>query len=165
MPRTVIIRKTWRCPVCDAEWDSSAYNTLPCPYCGQGVVRIETNPARCGTLTVMGYEDIEEEILERDEATYRTRGLAGINAQAAAIDAEGEFATPVAMARFITRRIDDMEQKIASLKLEAASGPTEPTFRPQGYFLRTPADITAYRSARRADIAAAIIVAMRSAKA
>ena len=73
MARTVIIRQTWRCPVCSSEWDTPLYNTLLCPHCSQGIVGRETDPARCGTLTVMGAEDIEIEIAETTVAQRLAR--------------------------------------------------------------------------------------------
>ena len=68
MPRTIFVRKTWRCPTCDAEWDSDVQDGKVCPYCGTGIVRQENDVTRCGTLTVMGVEDIEPEIEAADQA-------------------------------------------------------------------------------------------------
>lgn len=159
MPKTVIIRQTWRCPTCDSEWDSSILDGKTCSHCGQGVVRRETNPARCGTLSIMGEEEIDGEIEERTEATFRARRLAEVDTEIASLDAEGEFPTAVVRERRRAERKADVEQRIARLRQQEASDPTEPTFRPQGYFLATPADAATYRVRRQADIAAAIIAA------
>ena len=82
MPRTIIVRQTWRCPTCDSEWDSPVLDGQVCSYCNVGVVRREMNPARCGTLTVIGEEDIEEELLSiasPEKSAYRTKRLREMN--------------------------------------------------------------------------------------
>ena len=66
MPKTIVVRQTWRCPTCDSEWDTAILDGQICSRCEKGVVRRETDPTRCGTLTVMGEEDIESEIERED---------------------------------------------------------------------------------------------------
>lgn len=60
MPRTTIIRRTWHCTMCRYESDRlvGACSTLGCA----GAILEETDPLKCGSMTVIGIEDIEAEI-------------------------------------------------------------------------------------------------------
>ena len=73
MPKTIIIRQAWYCNTCRMDsgtnnaggWETGVETPVPCPRKGcHGVVTRETDPARCGILTVMGVEDIEDEIAQ-----------------------------------------------------------------------------------------------------
>ena|SRR3990167_3777271 len=60
MPKTIIVRQTYHCTDCRYESDVliGACTTTGC----RGDIYLETNPAKCGVLTVIGNEDIETEI-------------------------------------------------------------------------------------------------------
>jgi len=180
MPHTIIEIRTWSCPECGYTQDFEPthelmdlhFNNSPtcqlvncqeneCPSCALRGARLvpmrkETDPSKKMRMTVMGEEDIELEIEERTEETYRTRRLAEVASQVESMDTDGEFPTSIARDRFKARRETDVEEKIISLKDEAASDPNRPTFRPQGYFLTTPDSISNYRTKRLADISKAI---------
>jgi len=182
MPRTEIKIKTWGCDGCDYEQDfeqtqeniNKHFRFDPdfvkkgvviqpgeCPSCvltgelGHTLIPV-TSPEKQITLTIIGEEDIELEIEERVEETYRVHRLAENARHMESMDAKGEFPTSVARDRLQAQRDLDVEQDIISLKDEAASDPNGATFKPQGYFLTTPASISNYRTKRLADISKAI---------
>ena len=145
MPRTVIIRNTWRCSDCDFEWDIGGQDGCPEGDC-VGHVYQTSDVSRMGTLTVSGVEDIEVEILDRDQTLVRQANQDAINAQIATEDSLGEFPTEVNREYQRDLRLADLEVFIASEK-------------ENGFFLATDAEKDAYRTAREADITRAIAAA------
>lgn len=168
MPKTIIIRQTWYCNVCrvgknpgetdnQGGWQSGSATPTPCPRPGcTGMVTMETDPAKCGRLTVMGVEGIEPEIEERTEATHRARRIAEINQQADAMDADGGFATVRAKEKFIADRSEGVERSISGLKALPESPGDDPTYSSAGFFLKNALEVIAYRVRRQADIVRAI---------
>ena len=156
MPKTIIKKRTWGC-VCLWNTDNPAWEGRDCPSCGKvrGVQR-ETNPARMGTLTIIGVEDVDEEVQERTEDTHRARRFAQGDAEIARREAAGEFPTLAAKELALTNYRSAVERNIARLKQQEATGQNGPTFRPAGYFLTTLAEVVAYRTARQGNITAAI---------
>lgn len=152
MPKTIIIRRTWRCQVCyqagcwRCQWGDDALNGQKCPHCGVGVVVEETDPNKCGTLIVKGEEDIEPEIMERTESNFRSKRQDAVSSQADKMDLDGDFPTATAKSRFIAQRHEEVENTIQLL-------------RAKGYFLDTPTQISAYRAQRVTDIQKAIAAA------
>ena len=119
MPRTVMFRQTWGCPSCRSTLDrdpaleatqqdwATEHKAQPaavglCPYCWTGLSRATpgtaqqmrrlTNPAQMGTITVIGPEDVENEIgrmtfptpTGENAAAYRARRLGDITRAIAA---------------------------------------------------------------------------------
>ena len=115
MPRTVIIRNTWRCSECDSEWGFEIEGSCTQSGCG-GNISQTTDVARMGRLTVMGVEDIEVEILDRDEALIRKANQDAINAQIATADSHGEFPTEINRQYHLYLRLSDLEVFIAEEK-------------------------------------------------
>ena len=101
-----------------------------------------------GTMTIIGEEDIEIEIAERDETTHRTKRQAETEEQLEGRDARGEFATTTAKDIARQNSHADIERNILSLDLA-------------GYFLKTPEQVSVYRAKRVADISAAITEARK----
>lgn len=62
MPKTIIVRQTYHCTDCRYESDVLV-GACPTKGC-RGDIYLETDPKKCGTLTVIGDEDIEAEIAE-----------------------------------------------------------------------------------------------------
>ena len=145
MPKTIIIRNTWRCSECDSEWGSEIEGSCTQGGCG-GNISQTTDVARMGRITVMGVEDIEVEILDRDETLMRQANQDAINAQIAIADSHGEFPTEINREYQRDLRLADLEVFIAEQKAK-------------GYFLATDEEKTAYRTAREADIVLAIAAA------
>ena len=98
MPKTIIIRQTWHCTGCGYEADRliGACRTVGC----SGTMYLESNPAKCGSMTVIGPEDVEDEIAAVNsgrasraqpalsataENQYRTQRIAEMNAAIVAI--------------------------------------------------------------------------------
>jgi len=81
MSRTTICRRTWHCTGCRYESDQlvGTCSTLACV----GEIYEETDPARCGSMTVIGPEDIENEVTAI-QAARAARGQAELPAQAVA---------------------------------------------------------------------------------
>jgi len=182
MPRTEIKIKTWGCDGCnysqdfeqtqenidrhfrfDLEFVNKGVIIQPggCPSCAlKGEVGHKLLPVisteKQMTLIVTGEEDIELEIEERIEETYRVHRLAEVARYIESMDVNGEFPTSVAKDRLQAQRELDVEDDITSLKDMDASDPNGPAFSPQGYFLTTSASITNYRTKRLADISKAI---------
>ena len=152
MPKTVILKKTWRCPCCPhpglSQWDNDCFEGQPCPNCGEDIVALTTDTDRMGTMTIIGEEDIEIEIAERDETTHRTKRQAETEEQLEGRDARGEFATTTAKDIARQNSHADIERNILSLDLA-------------GYFLKTPEQVSVYRAKRVADISAAITEARK----
>jgi hypothetical protein len=98
-----------------------------------------------GTLTIMGPEDVEEEILERDESTYRARRITEISNDIERRDGEGQFATTIAKELALSRATATLDTRIAEK-------------RDKEFFLE-PEEVAAYRQRRLNDIDAAIAVA------
>jgi len=164
MPHTIIKVKTFMCPHGLGNEDAEcrfhrAFNNLTvdglCPDCHVPLEKATLDDDRI-TMTVMGEEEIESEIEERTEETYRTHRLDEIAREVESIDDNGDFPTSIARDKFKAQREADVEDRIIFLKDKAASDPNGPTFRPQGYFLTTLASITNYRTKRLADISKAI---------
>ena len=107
-------------------------------------------------MTVMGEEDIEPEIEEHTETIHRARRLAEVDAQTESMDKDGEFATPVAKELFRSKRKVSAEANIIALKRQQETPKSSPTFSPAGFFLTTPAEVSAYRAKRKQDIVEAI---------
>ena len=145
MPKTIIIRNTWRCSDCDFEWDIGGQDGCPEGDC-VGHVYQTTDVSRMGTLTVVGVEDIEVEILDRDETLMRQANQDAINAQIAIADSHGEFPTEINREYQRDLRLADLEVFIAEEKAK-------------GYFLATDEEKTTYRTAREADIVLAVAAA------
>jgi len=94
MPHTIIKVKTFMCPEGIGNVDSECrfhrrWDNLPednqCPHCHLELVKATTDDDR-QTLTVIGPEDIDIEIEERDEPAYRTHRLDEIAREVADID-------------------------------------------------------------------------------
>ena len=155
MPRTVIIRKTWRCPVCphpgSAQWDNDSLNGKLCPLCGVGIVRLETDPEKCGTLTVMGSEDIEDEIADRTESIHRVRRVASVSRITKTLNEFGDEVTTQTAVPFANATPDEQRYAVARMERDIAQ------LKAQNYFLVTPTDVVSYRTKRLADIASAIL--------
>lgn len=149
MPKTVIIRNTWRCPVCPhpgpCQWDNDSLDGQVCPNCHDGIIGLTNIVERMGTLTIMGPEDVEEEILERDESTYRARRITEISNDIERRDGEGQFATTIAKELALSRATATLDTRIAEK-------------RDKEFFLE-PEEVAAYRQRRLNDIDAAIAVA------
>lgn len=141
MPRTTVIRQTAKCPECRATWDTYLLVGRPCPYCKATVER-ETNAALHGTLTIVGPEELEEEVLHRTETVYRARGQAIIGATIARMDTAGEFAT-------VGKRNQALAAALAALEDDIARRAH------QGFFLPVTAQAP-YLAARQLDIQQAI---------
>lgn len=182
MPRTEIKIKTWGCSDCDYLQDFEMtqenvdrhFSIDPtfvnkgvrvqageCPGCALKGERAHsllpmTRTEKQMTLTVIGEEDIDLEIEERTEATYRSRRLAEATRSVELMDSQGEFPTSVARDRYRAQREAEVEDDITSLKTMAGSAPGRPAFRPTGYFLTTANSVSNYRTRRRADITRAI---------
>ena len=154
MPQTKIFIKTFMCPTGLGNLNAScrfhrASDNMPadnlCPTCKLVLVK-STQPQDKITMTVMGEEDIEPEIVDRDEKKHRTARLAGIDQAIDMFDKAGEFATT------IKREIQRTQQK-AYAEADIARKKKE------GFFLTTPAEVSAYRAKRKQDIVEAIVKA------
>ena len=128
-----------------------AFDNLPkdklCPTCKLALVK-STDPNDKITMTVMGEEDIEPEIIDRDETAHRTAKLTQVDAQIATMDIDGEFATTIAREKQRTQRKENAESEIARKKRT-------------GYFLTSLAQVDAYRVKRKENIRLAIIEAKK----
>ena len=67
MPKTIFRRKTFGCPTCYWNTDNPVAEGIKCPRRGCGFIIHETDPERMGTITIMGPEDIDDEILKMDD--------------------------------------------------------------------------------------------------
>jgi len=120
MPKTIVYIKTFICPngaghahqpeVCRFH---RAFDNLPedglCSDCGlllEKAVLLEDKMCK----TIMGAEDIESEIEQRTEATYRSTRLAELDAQVESGDADGEFPTERAREHWRTNQQTAIEQ-------------------------------------------------------
>ena len=100
MPQTTIVRQTWHCTDCRYESDRlvGCCSTNGC----KGDIFQETDPARCGSMTVIGPEDIQAE-------------LAAINA---ARVGRGKAVLPNSEATaYVAQRTAEMNAAITSIKL------------------------------------------------
>ena len=86
MPKTIIVRQTYHCTGCRYESDVLV-GTCSKPDC-TGEIFLETDPAKCGTLTVIGDEDIEKEIsdmqaqrVSKGKAEYAASTIGAYRAQ------------------------------------------------------------------------------------
>ena len=173
MPKTMMFRKTWYCNVCrvgknpgetdnQGGWDTGVPGPVPCPRPGcPGTVTMETDTARMGRMIVMALEDIDAEVEERTETTFRARERASVAADIAARDADGDFATATQRDRILAARRAQVEKNIERMKLEAQSPRDAPAFTPSGHFLDGPGQMTStqYRARRLDDITRAIAAA------
>ena len=151
MPKTIVYTRTFICPTGKGDKAAScrfhrADDNLPsdgkCPKCKLELVEA-TDLFDMITMTVIGDEDIEEEIIEKDEVAHRNRRMTEVDGWITQRDNDGEFATPVAKAKARALRQEDIDLKVSRLKA-------------RGYFLTTPAEKDAYRAQRRAEKDAAI---------
>jgi len=169
LPNTIIRINTWGCDCCPYHQDFEPTDELMvkhfqthnilCPSCKDGNLLLETDHSKMVVRTVTGEECIELEIENRNEETFRTQRLAEVDTQVAAMDDAGEFATNRAKDRTRDRRRETVERDIEGLKLIEESKSEAATFKPAGYFLISPQDITNYRAKRKEDISRAIIAA------
>jgi uncharacterized Zn finger protein (UPF0148 family) len=77
MPKTIIKIKTWSCPNCNYHQDFEPTNELMlkhfkysknvCPSCGKEALVKETDDNKKVKLTIIGDEDIENEIKGKDD--------------------------------------------------------------------------------------------------
>ena len=77
MPKTIVKIKTWVCPNCGYKQDFEPTDDLMlkhfgrigalCSSCGKSDLIKEINPDKKIALTVMGEEDIETEIIEKEK--------------------------------------------------------------------------------------------------
>jgi len=92
-----------------------AFNNLTvdglCPDCHVPLEKATLDDDRI-TMTVMGEEEIESEIEERTEETYRTHRLDEIAREVESIDANGDFPTSIARDKFKAQREADVEDRI-----------------------------------------------------
>ena len=156
MPKTAVQQITFMCLTGLGNPNAScrfhrASNNMPsdnmCPVCGKQLVR-STDSLDKITMTVMGEEDIEPEILDRDETSHRAAQLTAVAARIIRMDTDGEFPTPVRRELQRARFNALVEEEIAQRKRE-------------GFFLTTPAQIVAYRDKRKVDIVKAITAARK----
>lgn len=174
MPRTEIKIRTWRCPSCEHAYDFdpfdrqyksllSGHGGTPLGYCwacwvGANPTGIKdkvlmvkvTDQEKKTTMTVMGEEDIEEEILEKTESVHRTRRLAEKEMNLKSKIQDGIFMlTPTGESKLRAKDQADVEESIVRLRKER-------------FFLTTPAEIVVYRAKRKQDIQVAITEARKS---
>jgi len=102
MPRTIIIRQTYHCTGCRFESDI-LIGACPTDGC-KGEMYHEIDPQRCGTLTVIGAEDIEAEATEI-QAAYQAR--------------HGKDIAPDALKVHVAQRTAEMNAAIASAEVKA----------------------------------------------
>jgi len=149
--KTIVQQITFMCPTGLGNPNAScrfhrASDNLPednmCPTCKLELVK-STLPEDKMTKTVMGEEDIEVEIEDRDEVKHRVKELAEIDSQIETMDTDGEFPTTIKKEKTRTQRKESVETEIARKKSD-------------GYFLVGATKITAYRNKRKADIVEAI---------
>ena len=183
MPKTIIKKRTWRCVECDYgqsfeptkeamdfQFNQNTGISLTnvqeneCPSCvlqGKREIQMKkvTDPKKKATTTVMGEEDIEPEIIDRDETKHRIVRLGEVDAQIERMDIEGEFATPVKKERIHNLGRNTVEEEIKMLKKEKGSNPEALTFKPVGYFLNSASEVKDYRERRKRDIKNAIVKA------
>ena len=173
MPKTIIKVKTFMCPNGIGDKNSfcrfhRAWDNLPkdrwgyikCPTCNLELEKSILDKDKM-TRTVMGEEDIEVEILDRDEPKHRSERITEIDAQIERMDRDGEFATEIKKERIRESMKKSAEEHIVNLKKQKGSDPSEPTFSPLGYFLKNAAEVTTYRVKRKKDIAKAIVEARK----
>ena len=107
-------------------------------------LELATLPEDQMTMTVMGEEDIEPEIEDRNENKHRAKQLSEVDDTIEAIDVGGEFATVTKKEIVKNKRIADVENKISQKKKD-------------GFFLVNEKQISDYRTKRKEDIRLAII--------
>ena len=170
MTKTIVYIKTYMCVHGVGNVDGSCrfhrpVDNLPeggkCPNCNELLV-LATQSEDKMCKAIMGAEDIESEIEQRTEATYRSTRLAELDAQVESGDADGEFPTERAREHWRTNQQTAIEQDITDLKAQPESNLGGPTFRASGYFLVTDEQILNYRTRRLDDIARAIVEARKS---
>lgn len=106
MPKTVITRQTWHCTGCEYESDriKGSCSTNGCT----GTIYEETDPARCGTLTIIGMEDVHIE-LQNINTERISRGQTPLPASARdqyIADRMAEIELAIATARLRERRVE-----------------------------------------------------------
>ena len=154
MPKTIIQINTMFCPTglgnpnASCRFHRASDNMTPdgkCPTCKLDLVK-SIDPLDKITMTVMGEEDIEEEILERDEPTHRLRRNNEIENNIINQKKNGELENPVKEAKHRKEALEQVERNIANLKV-------------QDFFFTTSIQQNVYREKRKGDIRKAIVSA------